>query len=150
MRSAALVRELPHVVDILALSTRAGLGFIAGLERLTKTRPESPLMEELSTLLQEIQMGSTREQALRNMANRCDAPEVNQFIVVLIQASSLGVPIASVLRAQSEKMRSDRFQRAERKGAEATQKILFPLVFIIMPAVIIVVLGPLLITILNS
>ncbi|WP_028582018.1 type II secretion system F family protein [Desulfogranum japonicum] len=142
MRSEEMVQELPHVVDILALSTRAGLGFIAGLERLTKKRKPTALMEELTTLLQEIQMGSTREQALRNMANRCDSPEVNQFIVVLIQASSLGVPISSVLRAQSEKMRSDRFQKAERKGAEATQKIVFPIILVIMPAVLIIVLGP--------
>jgi tight adherence protein C len=149
MRTKSMVRELPHVVDMLALSTRAGLGFIAGLERLTKNRQPTPLMEELSTLLQEIQMGATRQTALRNMANRCDSPEMNQFIIVLIQASSLGVPISRVLRAQSEKMRSERFQKAERLGAEATQKILFPLIFIIMPAVMIVVLGPIAITFLT-
>ena len=142
MRSTEMVQELPHVVDILALSTRAGLGFIAGLERLTRKRKPTPLMEELTILLQEIQMGATREQALRNMANRCDSPEVNQFIVILIQAGSLGVPISSVLQAQSEKMRSERFQKAERKGAEATQKVVFPIILVIMPAVLIIVLGP--------
>jgi tight adherence protein C len=146
IRMNSMVRELPHVVDMLALSTRAGLGFMAGLDRLTKNRPSTPLMEELTILLQEIQMGSTRQNALRNMANRCDSPELNQFIIVLIQASSLGVPISRVLRAQSEKMRSERFQKAERMGAAATQKILFPMIFIIMPAVFIVVLGPMLIT----
>ncbi len=150
IRTNSMVRELPHVVDMLALSTRAGLGFIAGIERLTKNRPPTPLLEELKTLLQEIQMGSTRQDALRNMADRCDSPELNQFIVVLIQASSLGVPISRVLRAQSEKMRSERFQRAERMGAEATQKILFPLIFLIIPAVLIVVLGPLAISFLSS
>ena len=146
IRTHAMVRELPHVVDMLSLSTRAGLGFIAGIERLTRKRKTSPLMEELTTFLQEVQMGANRQDALRNMANRCDSPEMNQFIVVLIQASNLGVPISRVLRAQSEKMRSERFQKAERLGAQATQKILFPLIFIIMPAVFIVVPGPLAIT----
>ncbi len=150
MRTRSMVRELPHVVDMLALSTRAGLGFIAGLERLVKNRPSTPLMKELSTLLQEIQMGTTRQDALRKMAGRCDSPELNQFVIVLIQASNLGVPISRVLRAQSEKMRSERFQKAERLGAEATQKVLFPLIFLIMPAVIIVVLGPIAITFLMS
>lgn len=146
VRTHSMVRELPHVVDMLALSTRAGLGFIAGLERLVRKRPPTPLMEELKKLLQEIQMGTSRSDALRNMANRCDAPEVNQFIIVLIQASNLGVPISRVLRAQSEKMRSERFQKAERMGAAATQKIIFPLILLIIPAVLIVVLGPLGIT----
>ncbi len=150
IRTNAMVRELPHVVDMLALSTRAGLGFIAGIGRLIKNRPATPLMEELKIVMQEIQMGSTRQDALRNMADRCDSPELNQFIVVLIQASSLGVPISRVLRAQSEKMRSERFQKAERMGAEATQKILFPLIFLIIPAVLIVVLGPLAISFLTS
>lgn len=150
IRTNAMVKELPLVVDMLALSTRAGLGFVAGIERLTRKRKPSPLMEELTTFLQEVQMGANRQDALRNMASRCDSPEMNQFIIVLIQASNLGVPISRVLRAQSEKMRSERFQKAERLGAEATQKILFPLIFIIMPAVLIVVLGPLVITFLMS
>lgn len=150
MRTDSMVRELPHVVDMLALSTRAGLGFIAGLERLQHHRKVTPLMEELSTLLQEIQMGTSRQDALRNMANRCDSHEMNQFLIILIQATTLGVPISQVLRAQSEKMRSERFQKAERMGAAATQKILFPLIFIIMPAIMIVILGPLAITFLNS
>ncbi len=150
MRSKSMVRELPHVVDMLALSTRAGLGFIAGLERLVKNRPSTPLMNEFSKLLQEIQMGTTRQDALRNMSTRCDAPELNQFVIILIQASNLGVPISQVLRAQSEKMRSERFQKAERMGAAATQKVIFPLIFLIMPAVMIVVLGPIAITFLMS
>ena len=150
IRTQSMVRELPLVVDMLALSTRAGLGFIAGLERLQNHRKPTPLMQELSTLLQEIKMGTARQDALRNMANRCDSPELNQFIVILIQATTLGVPISQVLRAQSEKMRSERFQKAERMGAEATQKVLFPLIFIIMPAIMIVILGPLAITLFMS
>jgi tight adherence protein C len=150
MRTKSMVRELPYIVDMLSLSTRAGLGFIAGLERLVTQRPVSPLMEELRKLLQEIQMGTSQSDALRNMSNRCDAQEVNQFIIVLIQASNLGVPISRVLRAQSEKMRSERFQKAERMGAAATQKIVFPLIFLIIPAILIVILGPLAITFLMS
>jgi tight adherence protein C len=101
---------------------------------------------EFKTMLNEIQMGSTRQDALKNMMNRCEASELHQFALVLIQATKLGVPISRVLKVQSDKMRQDRFHKAERKGAIATQKLIFPLIFCIMPATMIVILGPLVIT----
>ncbi len=143
MRAEEIVRELPHVVDMLALSTEAGLGFVAGIDRLVKNRKPTPLMQEFAKLLKEIGMGSSRQDALKNMLTRCDASELNQFVIVLVQASNLGVPISEVLKTQADRMRDARFQKAERLGATATQKMIFPMVFCIIPATIIIILGPL-------
>jgi tight adherence protein C len=144
-KSEMIIRELPHSVDMLALATEAGIGFIAGIQRLVTKRKQTPLMMEFEKMISEIQMGSTRQDALKNMLNRCDAPELNQFVIVLVQATSLGVPISRVLRTQSSKMLLDRYQKAERMGAYATQKLIFPLIFCIIPATIIVIIGPILI-----
>jgi tight adherence protein C len=143
-RANQITRTLPHVVDVLALSVEAGMDFMGAIGRVvSKSRP-SPLIEEMGILLNEMRMGATRQDALRSMADRCDITDLSSFVAILIQADKLGVSIGKVLRAQSDKMRTERFQKAERQGALATQKILFPLILCIMPAVFIVIVGPLL------
>lgn len=93
-------------------------------------------------MLDEIKVGASRAEGLRHLAARCNVSAVTSFTALLIQADKLGASIGPVLRAQSDKLRTDRFQRAERAGAAAAQKILFPLVFFIIPAVFIVIFGP--------
>lgn len=143
LRARQITRALPHLVDMLALSVEAGLDFMAAIGKVVKKSKPSPLVEEMSTMLGEVRMGASRADGLRNLAQRCNVTSLSTFVAVLVQADRLGVSIGNVLRAQSEKMRTDRFQEAERQGAMASQKILFPLILCIMPAVFIVILGPL-------
>ncbi len=144
LRQGQILRALPDVVDMLALSVEAGLDFMAAIGKVTQKSRPGPLVEELKTMLGEVRMGASRADGLRNLAQRCDVAALSAFVAVLVQADRLGVSIGQVLRAQADKMRADRFQRAERLGAQASQKILFPLILCIMPAVFIVILGPLL------
>jgi tight adherence protein C len=134
--------QLPFVIDLLTLSTEAGLDFIGALQKVVeKTRP-GPLVNEIERMLQEIQLGTTRADALRNMGWRIDLQEIASLIAVLVTADQMGSPLGPVLRVQSELIRTQRFTSAEKKGAAASQKILFPLIFFIMPAVFIMIFGP--------
>ena len=142
-RHHAITRALPDVVDMLALSVEAGLDFMAAIGKVVQKSKPGPLIDELKTMLGEIRMGASRAEGLRSLAYRCNVSSLSTFVAVLVQADRLGVSIGSVLRAQSDKMRTDRFQHAERLGAQASQKILFPLILCIMPAVFIVIIGPL-------
>ena len=141
-RKRAIFRSLPYTIDLLTLSVEAGLDFIAAIKRVTERSRENPLVDELKILLNEINLGTTRTDALRNLANRVRMEELNSFTTLLIQADQLGASIGPVLRAQSDSMRSTRFQRAEVAGGRATQLVLFPMIFCIFPAIFIIILGP--------
>ena len=134
----------------MALSTEAGLDFIGAIGKVVEKAAPSPLVDEFEQLLKEIKVGSSRNEALREMANRIDATEVNSFIAILISADQMGAPVGKTLRQQSEQIRSDRFVRAEKAGAAAAQKLLFPLVFFILPAVLLMVFGPFFLSFLSS
>ncbi|MEZ4749374.1 MAG: type II secretion system F family protein [Bdellovibrionota bacterium] len=134
--------QLPFVIDLLTLSTEAGLDFIGALQKVVeKTRP-GPLVQEVERTLQEIQLGTTRADSLRNMAWRIDLTQINSLVAVLVTADQMGSSIGGVLRVQSDLIRTKRFVEAEKKGAAASQKLLFPLIFFIMPAVFIMIFGP--------
>lgn len=134
--------QLPFVIDLLTLSTEAGLDFIGALQKVVeKTRP-GPLVDEIARMLQEIQLGTTRGEALRNMGWRIDLQEIASLVAVLVTADQMGSPLGAVLRVQSELIRGQRFVLAEKRGAAASQKLLFPLIFFIMPAVFIMIFGP--------
>jgi tight adherence protein C len=141
-RQHAIRRSLPYVMDLLTLSVEAGLDFVAGVNKVCEKARSGPLIDELAFFLSEIQVGASRQQALRNLAWRVDMPEMRSFSALLIQADILGASVGPVLRAQSDLIRTQRFQRAERMGAYAAQKILFPLILCIMPAVFIMIFGP--------
>jgi tight adherence protein C len=141
-RQASIRRTLPYVMDLLTLSVEAGLDFIAGVHKVCEKARSGPLVDELAFMLREIQVGTSRQQALRNLARRTEMPELRSFTALLIQADILGASIGPVLRAQSDLIRTQRFQAAERAGAYAATKILFPLILFIMPAVFIVIFGP--------
>jgi tight adherence protein C len=141
-RQGAIRRSLPYVMDLLTLSVEAGLDFIAGVHKVCEKAKAGPLVDELAFMLREIQVGTSRQQALRNLARRTEMAELRSFSALLIQADILGASIGPVLRAQSDLIRTQRFQAAERAGAYAATKILFPLILFIMPAVFIVIFGP--------
>jgi len=141
-RQKAILRELPAMMDLLTLSVEAGMDFMAAISRVIEFMKKGPLLDELSQVLKEIQLGTTRADALRNMADRVQLPELSSFSSILIQADEMGSSIGPVLRAQSDLLRNARFQRAEREGAKAMQKLLIPMIVCILPAVFIVILGP--------
>ena len=141
-RQTQIIRALPNVVDMLALSVEAGMDFMGAIGRVVAKSKPGAMVEELGIMLNEMRMGATRHDALRALAYRCDVSSLSSFVSILVQADRLGVSIGKVLRAQSDKMRTERFQRAEQLGAQASQKIIFPLVMCIMPAVFIIIFGP--------
>lgn len=132
---------LPDAIDQLAVTVRAGLSIDAGLARVAAT-VKGPLAEELSRVVQDVQLGVPRAAALRDMATRVDLPELSFFVRALVQSDRLGVPVAATLASQSEDMRVRRRQRAEEEAMKLPVKILLPTVFFILPALLIIVLGP--------
>ena len=141
-RHLAIQKALPFVLDVLTLSVEAGMDFISALQRNCRLRRLDPLNEELLRMTKEIQVGSSRREALRNMAERVRQADLRSVAFALIQADELGVSIGAILRIQSEQLRSRRFDRAEKLAAEAPVKMLGPLMLCIFPAVFIILLGP--------
>ena len=142
-------RELPDALDLLTISVEAGLAFDAALSQVARNT-DGPLAEEFFRVLQEMQIGLGRAEAMRALGERTDLPELRGFVSAMVQADSFGIPIASVLRVQASQMRIKRSQRAEELAQKVPVKILFPLIFCILPALFIVILGPAAITILHS
>lgn len=143
-RHVSIQRSLPFVLDLLTLSVEAGMDFMSALQRNCKLRRLDPLNEELLRMTKEIQVGSSRKEALRNMSKRVGQPDLKSVAFALIQADELGVSIGAILRIQSEQLRSRRFDRAEKLANEAPVKMLGPLMLCIFPAVFIILLGPIL------
>ena len=143
-RHRSIQIALPFVLDVLTLSVEAGMDFISALQRNCKSNRLDPLNEELLRMTKEIQVGSSRKEALRRMADRVKQPDLKSVAYALIQADELGVSIGAILRIQSEQLRARRFDRAEKLAAEAPVKMLGPLMLCIFPAVFIILLGPVL------
>lgn len=148
-RKEEIVKTLPDVLDLLTVSVEAGLGFDAALSRVIDKMP-GEISNELMKVLQEIKVGTPRREALRNLANRVDVPDLTTFVGSIIQAEQLGVSIGNVLRIQSQQMRQKRRQRAQEKAMKAPVKMLFPMVFFIFPTIFAVLLGPVVIRLMNN
>lgn len=142
-RSKSVERDLPFFIDLLALSTEAGLDFISAIQKITeKADKKSILAEEFHTVLKEITLGSSRKEALANLTVRLRSSEVQSFVTMLRDADETGASIAETLKAKSEQIRYQRFNKAEEEGAKASQKILIPMMIFIIPAVMITVFAP--------
>lgn len=133
---------MPYVVDLLTLSMEAGLDFLGAVAKVVERAPRSPLIEELETVLKDIQLGQTRAKALKGMSERVDMLELSSFVAVIVSADQMGASVGTALRGQSDSMRSERLVRAEKLGAQASQKMLIPLVLFILPAVVLMIFGP--------
>jgi len=140
-RQARIRRALPDAIDLLVVSVEAGLGLDGALAKVTK-KMRGPLSEELARAMNEMRLGKTRGQALRDMAGRLEISEVKTFVAAVTQADQLGTSIAGVLRAQSGMARQGRMQRVREQAARLPVTLLFPLVVFIFPAVFVVLLGP--------
>ena len=133
--------ELPNLIDLLVVTVEAGLGFTGSLQ-LAAERFTGPLGDELRLTLQEQSMGLSTNEALRNLLDRCDTPLMRSFVRSVLQGATLGVSIGQIMRDLAVDMRKRRRQAAEERAQKAPIKLLFPLVFLIFPAMFVVLLGP--------
>jgi tight adherence protein C len=140
-RKQAIIKKFPDALDLMSICVDAGLTFDGAMAKVDE-KWDDPLALEFGRVIYEIQLGKSRRQALRDMSNRIGVSDVTSFIAAVLQADQLGVSIGKVLRIQSEQMRIRRRQRAEEKAHQAPVKMLFPMVFLIFPAMFIVLLGP--------
>jgi tight adherence protein C len=147
-RQKSIIRSLPDALDLLTICVEAGLGFDAAMSKVAE-KWEDDLSLAFMRVIQEIQLGKLRREALRDMADRMEVTDMSTFVAAIIQADQLGVSIARVLRIQSDQMRLRRRQRAEEQARAATLRILPPVVFLIFPAILVVLLGPAIITFKN-
>ncbi|HEX9228758.1 MAG TPA: type II secretion system F family protein [Arthrobacter sp.] len=140
-RRDAIKLELPNALDQMLISVQAGLGFESAMARAGQNG-KGPLADELIRTLQDIQVGRSRKEAYLSMAQRVDVPDLRSFVRAVVQADTYGIAIAKVLEAQAKDMRVKRRQRAEEHAMKMPVKMLFPLIFFILPTLFIVVLGP--------
>jgi tight adherence protein C len=140
-RTEKMQNALPDALDLMTISVEAGLAFDAAVSRVARDT-HGPLAQEFVRTLQEMQIGVSRGEAMRAMAERTTMKDLKSFCLAMVQADSFGIPIARVLRVQAQEMRVKRRQRAEEKAQKLPVKILFPLIFFILPCLFIVILGP--------
>jgi len=140
-RQVTIRRALPDVIDLLAISVEAGIGFDGAVQKVVE-RARGPLEMELGRVLEQVRLGKSRGEALEEMGRRANVPELITFTAAITQAEVLGISIAKVLRSQANTARERRTQRARELAAQLPVKLLFPLVMFIFPSLFVVILGP--------
>lgn len=140
-RKIAIANALPDAIDLLTISVEAGLGFDQALARVV-SKADNLLTREFARVLHQMRLGVARRDALRELVDRTGVEDLSQFVGAIIQAEQLGASIGRVLRIQSAEMRVRRRQRAQRLAQQAPIKMLFPMAFLILPSIFVVVLGP--------
>ena len=147
-RRDELSHNLPDVLDMLSICATAGLSFDQGLKKICEIWPTA-LIEEFKQVLQEMDMGLTRAEALRNLKNRVKVDDLSSFIAIIIQSENTGMSYAEMLQSQARQMRIMRQFRAKEKANALPGKMIIPVVIFIFPALVAILLGPLLPTLLN-
>ena len=142
-------RQLPFALDLLILTMEAGSSFLESIQTFVASNPDTPLAEEFHYMLRAIELAKTRKAALIEMAERVQSEDLTPIVQAINTGEELGTPIGIVLRAQSEGIRLKRTQRAEKLAAEASSKILFP-TLLIMVAVLLMLMGPVIIKALHD
>lgn len=140
-RQKLIQRQLPDALDMLSVCASAGLGFDQSLQRVSEFW-DTDLSEELTRVISEMEMGLSRSEALRNLANRLDVSELSSFVTLILQADQLGMSISDTLLAQAEQMRAERHLRAEEEARKIPIKMLLPMAFLIFPAILAIIMGP--------
>ncbi len=140
-RQKRVLRGLPDALDMLSVCATAGLGFDQSLQRVSEYW-DTPIGHEFGRVINEMEMGLTRRDALRNLADRVDIREISSFVALIIQTEQLGMSISDTLHAQAEQMRIERRHRAQEQAQKAPIKMLIPMALLIFPALLAVILGP--------
>lgn len=144
-RLDSMTRDLPKSLDLIMLSVEAGLDFMSAVSWLVKKRKKTALNSEFTIMLNELSLGKSRIQVISALKERIPLTSIVSLCSMVVQAFKVGSPIGPVLKAHSDKLRNERFIKAERAGVLASQKVLIPLVFLIMPSVFVIIFGPLLV-----
>lgn len=140
-RQRVVLNAMPDAIDLLTICVEAGLGFDAAMKKVIE-KWDNDLSKAFARVLQEIQLGKLRREALRDMSDRLGVEEMDSFVAAVIQSEQLGVSMSRVLRVQSDAMRIKRRQRAEENARRAPIKMLLPMVFLIFPTIVLILLGP--------
>jgi tight adherence protein C len=140
-RQNRMRKGLPDALDMLSVCATAGLGFDQSLQRVSEYW-DTPIGHEFGRVIHEMEMGVTRSDALRNMAERVDIREISSFVALIIQTEQLGMSVSDTLHAQAEQMRIERRHRAQEQAQKAPIKMLIPMALLIFPALLAVILGP--------
>lgn len=140
-RKKGVLRSLPDALDMLSVCATAGLGFDQSMQRVSEFWQTS-MGTEFARVISEMEMGISRKEALRNLADRTDVPELSSFVSLIVQAEQLGMSISHTINSMAEQMRVERRFRAQEEARKLPNKILFPLAFFIFPSMIAVILGP--------
>ncbi len=148
-RRSEIQKSLPDAMDLLTIAVEAGLGFDAAMQRVTD-KFHNALSDEFATVLQEVRLGRPRLEALDDMGRRTGVEDLHNFVQAVIQSEQMGVGVARILRLQSDEMRRKRRQRAQEKAAQASLKMMLPMVGCIFPTLWIVLLGPAVLIILKA
>ncbi|HEY8173643.1 MAG TPA: type II secretion system F family protein [Dehalococcoidia bacterium] len=148
-RQKTVWRSMPNAIDLLTTCVEAGLSLDFGLQRVAD-RYQGPLSDEIHRVLREVGLGKTRRDALVDMAERVDLPDLMTFVNSIVQAESLGTSVGQVLRVQAQQMRMRRRQRAEQIARQAPVKMVFPLVLFLMPSLFIVTIGPVVLNVIRA
>ncbi|MFV0421274.1 type II secretion system F family protein [Oleidesulfovibrio sp.] len=143
-RRQEMENALPDALDLLVVCVEAGMGLDQAIGRVSKELAfSSPaLAQELGIVVAELRAGKTRSESLKNLAHRAALEDLNSLVTLIIQADAFGTSVAHTLRVYSDTMRTARFQRAEEIAAKMPVKLLFPLVFCILPALFVAIMGP--------
>lgn len=151
IRTREIFETLPDAVDLMMVCMEAGLGMDAAMARVAQEMrlKSTELADELYLVGLELRAGASRERALRNLALRTGVEEVDELVTMLVQCDRFGTSIAESLRVHSDLLRTKRRQRAEEAAAKIPVKLLFPLIFFIFPALLLVLMGPAIISIYN-
>lgn len=140
-RQKSVFRAMPDALDLLTICVEAGLGFDSAMKKVHE-KWEDELALEFGRVLQEINLGKLRREALKDMAERLQVSELTSFVAAVIQSEQLGVSMAKVLRIQSDQMRVRRRQMAEEEAHRAPIKMIFPIALLIFPSILMILLGP--------
>lgn len=146
-RHKEIFRALPYVLDLMTLGVQAGLDLNQALDKVVERSERNALIDELFFTLQEMRLGKSRRDALRDLAERVNMMELTSVVTAIIQALAMGASLGPTLQIQAEQLRQKRSQRAEKLAQEAPVKMLFPLLAFIFPAVFIMLFGPLVLSV---
>jgi tight adherence protein C len=148
-RRVEIQKSLPDAMDLLTIASEAGQSFDAAISNVVE-KYDNALADEFATVIRETQLGRPRLEALEDMGKRCGVEDLNNFVQAIIQSEQMGVGIAKILRIQAQELRRKRRQRAQEQAAQATLKMMLPMVGCIFPTLWIILLGPAILVVLKA
>ena len=149
-RKDRMSKGLPYAIDLITVAMEAGQDFGAAVRNLVNSGPHGPLRDEFGVTLRQVELGKSRVEALKAMADRIQLDEFRSLVTSVIQSSEMGASISSTLKIQAEEIRRRRFQRAERRAARAPSLMLIPTALFILPSVFIIIFVPIMIRAMES